>query len=145
MVIKFGGIRCGILFICNMHLRLQQSPIFERTARMINNKKNGGNGKPTSAPPFGNPIAQFIVGDQRYVIKLLGVSRVLNFIKFFWDRERLRNVIVKMSCNIPLNKFDTQSWHTSEGPRVGLNVHFVPSKIWLNASLQKVINGKFHN
>jgi hypothetical protein len=39
MVVKFGGIRRRILFICNMHLRLQQSPIFKRTARIINNMK----------------------------------------------------------------------------------------------------------
>ena len=62
----------------------------------MNNMKSGGNGKPTSAPPFGNPIAQFIFGDERYVIKLLGVSYVLNFIKFFWDRERIRKVKMKM-------------------------------------------------
>ena len=92
--------------------------------------KNGGDEKPTSAPPFGNPVAQFIIGDQRYVIKLLGVPWVLNFIKFFWDRERLRNIEMKMGSEVPLNKFDTQSWHMSEGPRVGLNEHFVPSKIW---------------
>lgn len=143
MVIKFGGIRHRILLICNMHLRLQQSPIFKRTARIINNMTNGSNGKPTSAPPFGNPVAQFILGDQRYVIKLLGVLWVLNFIKFFWGRETLGNVKMTMGCDVPLNKFDTQSWHTSEGPRVGLNVQFVPSKIWLNASLRiSVINGK---
>lgn len=91
MVIKFGGIRRRVFFICDMHLRLQQSPIFERTARVINNMKNGGNGKQTSAPPFGNPVAQVILGDQGYVIKLLGVLWVLNFIKFFWDREKLRS------------------------------------------------------
>jgi hypothetical protein len=39
MIIKFGGIRRRILLICNMHLRLQQSPIFERMARVINNMK----------------------------------------------------------------------------------------------------------
>jgi hypothetical protein len=99
--------------------------------------KNGGNRKPTSAPPFGNPVAQFILRDRRYVIKLLGISWVLNFIKFFWDRDRLRNVKMKMGCDVPLNKFDTQSWHMSEGSRVGLNEHFVPSKILLHASLHQ--------
>ena len=53
---------------------------------------------------------------------------------------------MKMGCDIPLNKFDTQSWHMSEGPRVGLNEHFVPSKILLHASLRaSVINGKSYS
>ena len=59
--------------------------------------------------------------------------------------EKLRNVKVNMGCDLPLNRFNMQTWHMSEGLRVGLNVHFVPSKIWLNASLNTVITGKFHN
>lgn len=49
---------------------------------------------------------------------------------------KVENVKMEMNIhNVPLNRFDTQSRHTSEGLRVGLNMHFVPSKIWLHASL----------
>ena len=145
MVIKFGGIRRRILYICNMHLRLQQSPIFERTAESDQQYEKRWQWKTNLCTTFWKSSS--LIHPQGLRICHQTAWRIVGaqFHTVFLGSGKVENVKVKMGCDIPLNKFDTQSWHMSEGLRMGLKVHFVLSKIWLNESLRTVINGKSHN